>query len=114
MKQATVIYAGTGVQLWHLLRKSKIEGLLSKRDLEKVMERESNKRIVILKHEKIIKITISSPHYRMTTKNARDEMRKMEAVEVLVYPQNNKKIQELLSMSTEIVEPKNLFIAYFY
>ena len=113
MKQAVVIYAGTGVQLKDLIKKSKIANLVSEKELERVVAGSSNKRITILNLGHSTKLTISVPHWRMTTKEHRDSMRNLNSVDVLVYPQNNKKIQEALRTSTE-AKDKSLFITYFY
>lgn len=117
MKLAVVIYPGTGVQLKDMLKKSKISNLINERDIEKVAIGPSNKKVVIIKSEGIVRIAISTPHYAYTTKEGRDEMRKLalnKPIEILTYPQNNKRIQELLQEIAEIKDIKNLFITYFY
>ena len=83
------------------------------RELEKVVAGSSNKRITVLNLGHSTKLTISAPHWTITTKEHRDSMRNLNSVDVLVYPQNNKKIQEALRVSTENKD-KNLFITYFY
>jgi hypothetical protein len=114
MKHVTVIYAGTGIELKNMIKKSKIANIVNTIELEKITRSASQTRVSIYELGSIIRVCIAVPHRTLMNKERKAILKKQENIEVLTYPQNNKKIQAILAETTEIKDPKNLFITYFY